>query len=333
MRPHRPLLALPVALVALAVPTAAPAEPYLPPAGKVLHGVASGADLSDFTARVGRRPAVWQQWLMWGGSTRFAFQRAEGAGTRLMLHISTAPGQNQAGRLSPGEIARGGGDGWLVGLNRRLAEHGRPVYVRLMAEMNNCDLAYSSHTCSGRRKGRDHAPARFRQAWRRTVVILRGGDRTQVDARLARLGLPPVRSGADSLPAPQVAFVWSPMTGGSPMIAALRPGVFWPGSRWVDWVGTSFYSRFPNFRFLEPYYRSFALRYRKPFVFSEWAIWGGDAPGFARQLFSWVRSHRRVRMLVYNQGDNPAGPFRLRHFPRSQFAIRSALRSSRFDAR
>ena len=329
---HLVLAVLLGSLVALSAATAAPAAPYLPPKGKVWHGVASGSDISDFRSRVGRSPAVWQQWVQWGGSFEYAFDRAAGSGARLMLHVSTAPDQNRAGRISPGQIARGAGDGWLVALNRTLARHGEPVYLRLMAEMNNCDLAYSSHRCNGRAKGGDHTAARFRQAWRRAALILRGGDAARIDGRLRGLGMPPLRAGGERLDEPQVALVWSPMTGGSPMIAALRPGVFWPGTRYVDWVGTSFYSKFPNFHFLEPYYRAFAVRFRKPFVFSEWAMWGGDAPGFVQRLFGWVHSHRRVRMLVYNQGQNPVGPFRLRHFPRAQTALRRALRSDRFGS-
>ena len=334
MVPRRLLLALAVALPGvLAGASSASAAPYLPPAGKVWHGVASGGEVGDFQRRTGKRPVVWQQWLVWNGGYGFAIRRAEEAGTRLMLHVSTARQQNEPGRLTPGEIARGAGDRWLIGLNRALAAHGEPVYLRLMAEMNNCDLAYSSHDCSGRRRNAAHAPARFKEAWRRSVVILRGGDVASIDAKLDRLGLPGLRGGADELPRPQIAFIWSPMTGGSPMIPALRPGVFWPGAQWVDWVGTSFYSRFPNFHYLEPYYRSFAQKYDKPFVFSEYAIWGGDAPGFVQRLFGWVRSHPKVKMMIYNQGDDPAGPFRLRRFPRSQSMLRRELRSSRFPSR
>ena len=234
-----------------------------------------------------------------------------------MLHLSTAPAQNARGRISPGAIARGEGDAYLVRLNRALADYGAPVYLRLFAEMNNCDLAYSSYDCDGRRRDRDHSPARFKQAWRRIVTILRGG----------RVRL---RTGDADLPRPQVAFLWSPMTGGSPNIPALRPGVYWPGSRYVDWVSTSFYSKFPTFHYLEPYYRDFAQRFHKPFAFGEWAMWGADDAGFARRLFAWIRGHGRVRMAVYNQGQNPVGPFRLRHFPRAQRVIRSALGSSLF---
>jgi hypothetical protein len=35
-------------------------------------------------------------------------------------------------------------------------------------------------------------------------------------------------------------------------------------------------------------------------------------------------------MLLYNQGDRTAGPFRLRRYPRSARAIRQALNSSVF---
>ncbi len=165
------------------------------------------------------------------------------------------------------------------------------------------------------------------------MTILRGGDVTAIDARLKGMGLPPVRTQEDTLPEPQVAFVWAPMTGGSPMIGALEPEHFWPGGEFVDWVGTSFYSRFPNFGLLEGFYQRFAAGRDKPFAFGEWAMWGGDDPGFARQLFAWVRSHGRVRMVQYNQGDRPDGPFRLRRYPRAAKVIRGALASSRFAGR
>lgn len=321
---------LALVLVALGPAPQASAGAYLPPSGKVWHGVASGPDIADFQARTGKHPAVWQHWIQWGDKVDFAMDRSTAARTRVMLHLSTAPGQNVAGRISPGEIARGAGDAYLLFLNRRLAEHGQPAYLRLMGEMNNCDLAYASHNCSGRARDADHSARRFKQAWKRSVLILRGGPRSRIDARLRGLGLPPVRTVAEELARPRVAVLWSPMTGGSPMIRALRPQAFWPGARYVDWVSTSFYSRFPNFHFLEPFYRSFASRYRKPFAFGEWAMWGSDDGRFARRLFAWVGDHRRTRMMVYNQGQRPSGPFRLRHYPRAQRTIRGALGSSRF---
>jgi hypothetical protein len=92
-------------------------------------------------------------------------------------------------------------------------------------------------------------------------------------------------------------------------------------------VATDFYSKFPNFAGLERFYREFG---GKPFAFGEWAIWDQDNPRFVEQLFGWVRSHPRVRMLVYNQGARVGGPFDLGRFPASVRAIRKATRSARY---
>jgi hypothetical protein len=100
----------------------------------------------------------------------------------------------------------------------------------------------------------------------------------------------------------------------------------------VDWVGTSFYSRYPNFKFLTPYYKKFAVRYSKPFAFVEWAIWGSENPGFVRNFFEWVRTHGLTEMISYNQGGLSNGPFVLGRYPRSAAEARKQLSSSRFLA-
>jgi hypothetical protein len=249
-----------------------------------------------------------------------------------MLHLSTAPGQDLPEWFSPGEIARGFGDEFLVRLADALAATGAPVYLRLMGEMNNCHNAYSAYDCSGRRRDGDHSSTAFKQAWRRVHVILRGGPGTAIDARLARLGLPPLQADGAIFPQPRVAFVWAPMTGGAPNIAALSPHAYWPGSRWVDWVGTSFYSRFPSFSRLSAYYRAFAVGLRKPFALAEWAMWGADDPRFVRRLFAWIGARPRVRMLQYNQGDLPDSVFRLELYPSAMAALQRALAAPRFAA-
>src|SRR4051812_41667776 len=79
-------------------------DPLLPPRGKIFSGVAMGTELADFTRRTKRRPDVWEHFVQIGGTYDWAIDRARGADTRLLLHLSTAPGQNAGGRLSPGEI-------------------------------------------------------------------------------------------------------------------------------------------------------------------------------------------------------------------------------------
>jgi hypothetical protein len=327
--PLRVLLA--AALFLLCLPALASADPYLPDAGKVFAGVAAGKDLGDFTARTGKRPAIWQQFIQWGGNYHWAIDWPAQANTRVMLHISTAGAQDKPDTISPGQIARGDGDGWALGLAADLAAVGTPVYVRPFGEMNNCHNGYAAYDCTGRRRDADHSQANLLRAYKRLYLIMHGGQAADINARLGDLNMPPLRTGATELPAVQVAFVWSPMTAGSPQIPALSAKAYWPGGAWVDWVGTSFYSKFPNFKGLEPYYRSFAVGPRKPFMFAEWAIWGGDNPGFARQLFAWTASHTLTRAIIYNQGYNPSGPFRLRFFPAAQQVIRGALNSSRYS--
>jgi hypothetical protein len=320
------------ALVFLVSAPAVPAATFEPPRGNVWHGLTGSNPTSYYEGRVGKHVAVRGSFIQWGSSYEWAVNEAISNRSRLLLHVSTAKGQHQPERISPGAIARGEGDGFLISFNRRMAQHGQPVYLRWLGEMNNCDNAYSPRRCNGSKRNSDHSPASFKRAWRRAVLIVRGGDVATINRRLASLGMRPVNTRALALPMPQVAFIWSPMTGGSPMIRALRPGVFWPGTNYVDWVGTSFYSKFPNFRFLTPYYKKFAVRRRKPFAFVEWGIWDSENPGFVRRFFSWVRSHGRTKLISYNHGSLRNGPFVLTRYPRSAAKIRHQVSAARFLA-
>ena len=194
--------------------------------------------------------------------------------------------------------------------------------------MNNCHNAYAPLACSGASRGARYGSRAFVAAWRRTAAIMRGTSAAQVDGVLSSLDQPPLRSDAGDLAPASIAMVWTPMTAGSPMVSALDPGRFWPGARWVDWVGTSFYSKFPNFRWLTPFYRRFAQRTGRPFMFAEFAMWQNGDPGFVRSTLAWTRAHPLARMLIYNQGKRADGPFRLAHFPSAAQALRQGLRAA-----
>jgi hypothetical protein len=323
------LLLAALAAFALTAPTAH-AVTYGPPHGKVYTGLSGGSSTQPYTGQVGKDAAVFGVFVKWNGGYGHAFDAADRAGARLMLHVSTQDGYGTPEQITPRGIARGYGDRYLLRLNRSLAEARRPVYVRLLAEMNQANNGYSAFDRNGRSRGPSHSTAAFRSAWRRSALILRGGPRAAIDARLRALHLPPIQGGGGDLPEPQVALMWVPQTEGSPAIAANSARAYWPGGAYVDWVGTDFYSRFPNFDKLERFYDDFK---GKPFVFAEWALWGADDPGFVRRFFSWIGSHRRVRMQLYNQGGRPGGPFRLSRYPRSRKALRAALRGGRHVAR
>jgi hypothetical protein len=316
------------AIFCFSVAAPARADVFGPPSGKVFTGLSGSLSTSSFSSQVGKHPAVFGFFTQWWGNNQFIFDSARASHSRLMLHIATNHGYGEPEKVTPLGIARGVGDSYLLSLYRKIADYGEPVYIRLMAEMNQTNNAYCAFNRNGSRRNAAHSTKAFKNAWRRSTLILRGGPVADIDAKLAKLHLPPVRGrdAGDELPSPQLAMLWVPQTEGSPAIAANSARAYWPGSKYVDWVGTDFYSRFPAFDKLERFYADF----NKPFVFGEWGVWGGDNPGWVHQLFRFMNTHRRVRMMLYNQGNNPDGPFRLKHFPGSLRAIRAELRNKRY---
>ena len=324
-----------VALAALWFATGASgavARAYLPPRGHVFAGLTGGTSIVPFERMVGKHPPVFEIYMTWNTPTRWLAGPNPAFRARLALHLSTAPGYAQPGVISPQAIALGRSDRFLVALGRNLARSGRIVYLRIMGEPNGHWNAYAAYNADGSYRGPQNSPHYYVEAWRRTVLILRGGPVRRLNHRLRALGLPRLRAGVRRgavLARPRVAFLWVPQDAGSPEIAANAPGVYWPGSAYVDWVGTDFYAGYPNFSLLDQFYSSFG---GKPFVLSEWGLYGFDAPGFVDDLFAWVSAHPRVRMLNYYQGFSPADPENLAHYPASRRALRRELRSRRYLA-
>ena len=243
-----------------------------------------------------------------------------------MYHLGTSKGPNLPERFSPGEIVRGDGDGFLVALTRDIAAVGTPTYMRgLLGEMNNCNNPYASHSCSGARRDADHSPTTFIKAWKRVYVIMHGGDVSAINEQLARVRLRPFQTNAQSLPLPQIAFVWAPMTGGAPNISALRPQVYWPGGAGSTGSARASTARFRSFTGLDRFYKDFALGKRKPFAIAE----SGDL-GLRR-----ARLRRPPVRLDRQPQEGPDGPvqpgragggiFRRSRYPASSRVVRDRL--------
>jgi hypothetical protein len=317
-----------VILALLLLPVPAAAAPYTAPGGKVLWGGQGGysaAHIRDFERQSGKHPAVFNYFIQWRANDPtfhwlgFRLQDAEREGSRAMLSVEASDA-----RLSPAELARGAGDTFLVRLNGLMAEHGQVVYLRPLSEMNNGANPYSAYDLSGRPRGPAFSTRQFERAWRRIALIARGGEVAAIDAALRRLGLPPVRTGARSLPRPKVALMWVPLSFGNPEIAKNHPRHFWPGGGYVDWVGTTWYSPYRAGSAMDRMYSNPIWR-RKPFAFAEWGVWGADAPGFVGQFFHFLRTHPRVRMAVYYQSSTLKPEFRLSTHPATRAALRRAV--------
>jgi hypothetical protein len=327
-----------IALIAAAVvgATAATAmgRPHAPANGRIFAGVSDTGSKQDYFAfakAVGRHVPVLQAFEPWGGGLKEAKQRWKRTDTRGMLSLSTSPCYGCSEVVSPRAIAKGRSDNYLLRLNRFLVDWKRPTYVRLLPEMNGHWNPYAAFNPDGSARDAAHRTKQFRRAWRRIVLIVRGGRRGKLNRRLADLGLAPLQRGHGAVPKrlkqPQVAFLWVPQTHGSPRIKKNRPGAYWPGGRYVDWVGADIYGKFPNFAGLDRLYRS---RRNFPFMIGEWSPWDSDDPGFVNSLHGWAESHRRVKMLVYYQGFGDGNPFMIQRYPSSAAALADQLEGGRY---
>jgi hypothetical protein len=322
-----------LALVAFALPASADAALLLPPGKKVYFGVSDTGDMADFghfSEAVNKHPAVIESFRTWGSDFPDSIRRWQTARARPMIHITTADNNDGHELISLPGIAAGQGDRYLVRLNKLFFEKGMRAYVRPLGEPNRCLNVYAAYDCAGASRGPEHSTRAYKRAFRRIYVIVHGGGKKRViDQRLHEAGLPPLTVDVRALPAAPVAVVWSPLPAGSPTVPQNRPKHFYPGSRWVDWVGTDFYAGYPEWKALTGLYRRFS---GKPFAIAEWGVESGDDPTFVSKLFAWVKSHRRCRMMVYYQDFGDTSSYRIQNYSASLNVLRARLHTGLFPA-
>jgi hypothetical protein len=327
-------------LVACALGSAAgpaSATTLVPPKPDVFLGVSDRGTTTEFNQFVeltGKHPALLQTFHPWGNSLNEAYERWRETGTRPVLHISTANDQTLQEMITPEQIALGGGDNYLLQLNDFFYKRGLPAYIRPLGEPNRCLNVWSAVNCDGTQKGGSHTTGWYKQAFRRIVAIVRGGQTLEgINATLAEIGLPPVNRTKGPppvvLPPAPVSFIWSPLPGGSPRVKGNFPGNYWPGSRWVDWVGTDFYSQYPVWQDLNHFYAGKQWK-GKPMGINEWGVYRVDEPTFAKQLIAWIVKRPRVRMLIYYQGFGAGNEYDLSHYPETAAVLRQKLRRANF---
>ncbi len=326
-----------LAALALALSAAGPARAgLLEPRGKhVWFGVSDTGDpasFGQFSTAVRHHPAVIESFRTWGSDFPDSIRRWQIARARPLIHISTADNNDGHELISPQGIAEGGGDGYLVRLNKLFyAKHMRS-YVRPLGEPNRCLNVWAAYDCEGNLRDDAHRPRWYKLAFRRIYVIVHGGGRKgKINQRLAEAGLPPLTVPVRGLPKAPVALVWSPLPAGSPTTPRNRPRNFWPGSRWVDWAGTDFYAGYPEWKALTGLYKRFTAT-GKPFAITEWGVESGDDPSFVNRLFAWVSRHERCRMLVYYQDFGSSSSYRIQNYSASLGALTARLHSPLFPS-
>jgi hypothetical protein len=327
------LAALAVALLCVAAAPSANAGALLPPGKKIFFGVSDtgdSADFGQFSEALNKHPALIESFRTWGSDFPESIERWQAARARPVLHITTADTTDGHELIDPRTIAQGYGDEYLIRLNRLFWEKKMPAYIRPLGEPNRCLNVYASYDCGGAPRDAAHKPRWYRQAFRRIFIVLHGGGkRSQIDARLGEAGLPPLRSEVGGLPKAPVAVIWSTLPAGSPTVPQNRPKHFYPGDDYVDWVGTDFYSDNQDWKALTGLYNRFS---KKPFALPEFGVSNGDDPAYMTKLMTWVRRHKRTKMLLYYQDFGSTSAYRIQNYPASLAVLSDAVHHPVFPA-
>jgi hypothetical protein len=284
---------------------------------RVLLGIFGS--IERFHALTGQRSDVGHVIFGWGQTT-FARLWPKLGPTPMVGFDTGAYGRE---RITPRQIARGEGDWYLFALNAAAAQLGRPLYIRPLGEMNGHWNPYSAYNKDGSARDAAHSTAVFRKAFARIYLILHGGPRAEINARLARLGLSGVDRDLPSLPYPQLRVVWNPQGYGSPNIRGNRAQAYYPGDAYVDVVGDDLYfiRGKAEWKAADALYRAHPS---KPFAFPEWGLWGIDDPSFVARMAAFVRSHPRVELISYFNAKR-GSLFDLGSKPRSLAAYRKLI--------
>jgi len=235
-----------------------------------------------------------------------------------MLGLSTGS-EGAAETITPRQIALGAGDEFLLAINQAIAQWGKSVFVRPLAEMNGHWNAYSAFDKSGSARGPDHSTAEFRGAFARIYLLLHGGP--GVNARLRSLGLPPVYGRTVSNHNVQV--IWNPQGYGSPDLPGNTAQAYYPGDSYVDVVGDDLYDIGGKVEWAaaDALYRAHP---GKPFAIPEWGLWSLDDPAFVAQMGVFLGTHPRTLIASYYSG-RVGSIFDLASKPRSLAEYRRAI--------
>ena len=145
------------------------------------------AELTGQHSTVGHAIVGWDQGAGWGSPFIDLFQLL---GEVPMIGLSTV-GVNGKEAITPYQIAQGKGDAYLIALNNAVSTWGKRIYIRPFGEMNGYWTAYCAFTKRGAAK-KNHSTADFRRAFARVYLIVHGGSAATINAKLKRLGMPPI---------------------------------------------------------------------------------------------------------------------------------------------
>jgi len=258
----------------------------------------------------------WGQGQVWGSKFTALFQQLGGVP---MIGLATG-GRDRKEAITPQQMAQGAGDSYFLALNAAIGEFARDIYIRPFGEMNGYWNMYCAYTKTGKVKP-GHQTSWFRKAFARVYLIVHGGPIADINAKLAKLGMPPVAGGdLPENPFPATRVVWNPQGYGAPNIPGNSAQAYYPGDKYADVVGNDLYDIKGKAEWVanEALYKAHP---GKPYSFPEWGLWGIDDPAFIKKMADFVRTHKRTEMLAYFESV-PGSIFDLQTKPSSRTAYR-----------
>ncbi len=312
-----------------------PTPPSVPLAGRVtiptgkgvLWGVYvqgapySHAKLDSLEYAVGRKPAIVMWYQEWAGDQPFPSRDAHWLASHGIVPMITwepwRPPKIANERIVDqpryrlARIADGAFDSYIRSYAEQVKKFGGPVMLRPFHEMDG-DWYPWGGTVNG------NSVRSFIAAWRHVHDIF------------------------DEVGATNVTWVWSVNNGSVPDTPENSAGRYWPGSRYVDWIGISGFnwgtsSSFGTWYTFDQVYRKridLLMQFRKPIVLTEIGApeVGGNKADWIRQAFStMVQRYPRVRAFVwYDQRDTALQDWRITSSLSSLAAFRGTLQNELF---
>ena len=214
-----------------------------------------------------------------------------------MLALNTGSYGSTA-TATPRGLALGQNDAFLIRLNGVINDFGGDrFYVRPFPEMNAYWESNCAYNQNGTPRGGAYTTAWNRKALARIAIILRGGVEADVNAKLAKLGLPGIHQDL-AITTPKLRIVWNPQGFGAPDLPGNSAQAYYPGDAYVDVVGDDLYDIRGHGATWAAAQKLYAAHPSKTFAFPEWGLWGFDDPQFVRDMAKWVRTHRRTECIA-----------------------------------
>jgi mannan endo-1,4-beta-mannosidase len=301
------LLCLPLLLVMVAASAIAGSGAPVAQAREIALGVyfpdvaRHPGKIDRYARLLGRKPMIVSDYKQWDFAP-FVEDELDDVWNRGSVPMVTwEPMSYQGRRYTLRGIARGRYDRYVGRAADDAAAWGRPIFLRFAHEMNGDWYPWGSSGANSARV--------YKRAWRHLVRIFR-------------------RNGADN-----VSWVWTPYVnqgGGLPF----KP--YYPGDRWVDWVGLDGFNwgyGGSSYTFNELFrgsYRSLARLSSRPMMIAETGTHGGGKARWIAQTLRQLPRLPRLRAFVWFNNQTNGVDLRFNSSRGALRAFRTAARRPRF---